>query len=438
MDKKLIVIVIKFLFIINAALVVFYSLAINPALLPLKIFSEIRLFSPESRFPEARIYYPKFIKNDSLSNVNSYRGDNRANSTEERISLKIKKIWETDQVNVGVHSASKSSPAVDKSGIYLGSDSGWFYAFNHDGSLRWRFYFSNSKRGVHSTAALDDHHVYIGAYNGRLYCIQKDSGQLVWVTTLAEAIGSSPFLDKYEPYIYVTVETGGFLNGYLAKIDRKDGRIVWRSNWVGEQVHSSPLVLNRIHRVYFGANNGKIFSFNSENGQMAWSLGFSGSIKSTPIFADDKIIFTSWSKEVLATSTNGDKIIWKLDLEGRSQSTPTLSHDGNLIVFSYSSSDRNYVAGVRVSDGNLMWKYDSPKNNSDFPLMGSGVSVLDSNGENIIWIACKLRSICAFKALSGQMLREIEFPTPFTSSIVAYQGALYLSFNEGSLQKWGL
>ena len=36
------------------------------------------------------------------------------------------KIIKRVPVNAGIHSASKSSPTVDDSGVYVGSDAGWF------------------------------------------------------------------------------------------------------------------------------------------------------------------------------------------------------------------------------------------------------------------------------------------------------------------------
>ena len=56
------------------------------------------------------------------------------------------------KINGSLHGASKATPAVDKTGIYIGSDDGWFYKINHKGKMIWKTFFAKARMGVHGTS----------------------------------------------------------------------------------------------------------------------------------------------------------------------------------------------------------------------------------------------------------------------------------------------
>ncbi|MCM2280915.1 MAG: PQQ-binding-like beta-propeller repeat protein, partial [Bdellovibrionaceae bacterium] len=93
---------------------------------------------------------------------------------------RVEATWRRENGNVGIHNASKASAAVDASGVYIGGDSGWFFAYDHEGRLKWKFHVAGAARGIHGTPALDEDFVYLGAYNGRLYKLRKTTGEVEW------------------------------------------------------------------------------------------------------------------------------------------------------------------------------------------------------------------------------------------------------------------
>jgi outer membrane protein assembly factor BamB len=115
--------------------------------------------------------------------------------------------WKTEPLNIGSYPASRSSPAVDETAIYIGADDGQLYALNReDGSTLWTFKtrryevemakkakrerkakrakktkkVKKAKRardyenhGIHGTPAFDHEYVYIGDYSGWIYALDK-------------------------------------------------------------------------------------------------------------------------------------------------------------------------------------------------------------------------------------------------------------------------
>ena len=155
-----------------------------------------------------------------------YRYDEKRTGVAPEFSqpkLKLKIIKKVS-VNVGIHNASKSSPTVDDSGIYIGSDGGWFWKMNHDGKILWSFYVPGAENGIHGSPAMDDKKVYIGAYNGFLYALDKMNGDLVWANPVGDYVGASPLLAG--GFLYISGETS-HPDGFVAKIDCNTGEVLW-------------------------------------------------------------------------------------------------------------------------------------------------------------------------------------------------------------------
>ena len=79
------------------------------------------------------------------------------------------------------YSGEISSPAVDSSGIYFGTNGSWFFAYEPDGTVRGRFRAIRGNnylgRKFFGTPALDQKAVYVTAANGTLYALRKGDGR---------------------------------------------------------------------------------------------------------------------------------------------------------------------------------------------------------------------------------------------------------------------
>ena len=81
-----------------------------------------------------RTYYSIFpynwseiVDEDPIEVLSQFRGDDKKTGVvtgEWELQGKVKPFF--DKINGSLHSASKATPAVDESGIYVGSDAGWF------------------------------------------------------------------------------------------------------------------------------------------------------------------------------------------------------------------------------------------------------------------------------------------------------------------------
>ncbi len=348
----------------------------------------------------------------------------------ETFNLDRRRDWSFEPFNVGIHGASKASPAVDDSGVYVGTDASWFYAFDHDGNLRWKHFVGNSLPGIHSTAALDEKFVYFAAYNGLLYKFTKDEGKMVWAIDLGDANGASPAL--HGEHIYLAVETNNRPpNGYVAKVSRTSGKIVWRSPWLGQQAHSSPTLDLEKNQLYLGANNGKLFALSLQDGSLIWEQNIGGEIKGTVTLIRDRIIFASWNGFVEARRTSDGSKIWQHDLGDKSQSSATFVPDSDLVIIGANSG---WMKAFHVESGEVAWQIQTGWNR----LRASALVIREdrespSNFANVRdsrWIAlmpCEELKLCAMDANSGRILKKYELSSVFTAVPVVHSKGLYLA-----------
>lgn len=140
-----------------------------------------------------------------------------------------------------------ASPVVDNGTVYVGDWSAQFYALRlSDGKERWRFQAEAAPGAafgpiVSSAAVTDtgDRRLVIFGAGPRLYALDADTGQQVWVVDLSRGLAATPTEIESSPVVhegvvYVGVDThnkpedqtGGVRGGLLA-VGVVDGRTRW-------------------------------------------------------------------------------------------------------------------------------------------------------------------------------------------------------------------
>ena len=346
-----------------------------------------------------------------------------------KVSTNLQVDWQFADLNIGLHGASKASPAVDESGVYVGGDSGWFYAFNHDGKLRWRFHLADAWRGIHATAILTRHRVCFGGYNGDFFCLDKQNGNVIWTMSgLFVSYGASPMFVK-DSFV-LGIETTRLADGFVARISNFDGRVIWRSVLVGEQIHSSPSYSEKTNSVYVGANNGFLFRIDFETGRIVWKVSLGGPIKSTPLITDTAAFVTSWAGTLFRVNLQSGEVEWSRKLSGPSQSSPTLIPESDAIVVGDSLGG---LFGINKKSGVIVWQKRVPTR-----LMASAVAIKDSKTDRwLAWMPCEENTLCALVPQTGKTLARLALPSLLTGQPVAFHNSLYLALDfPGGLVKF--
>jgi outer membrane protein assembly factor BamB len=188
---------------------------------------------------------------------------------------------------------ASSSPALFDNTLYVGND-GWkdvyFYAFNLDGSLKWKFLVPKQ---IYSSPAVEDGVVYIHVRDDHVYALDARDGTIVWKTpapapqpmfklVLQDPSKSSPAVAGERVFVGIDKD--------LTALDRKTGRVLWRAA-TGRKVDSTPLVVGEV--VYVGSDDSTFYAFDAASGKRLWSFTTGASVSSSPTYGEGLILVGS-------------------------------------------------------------------------------------------------------------------------------------------------
>lgn len=205
-----------------------------------------------------------------------------------------------------------ASPIIRNGIVFIGSSDGRFRGLRMtDGSLQWEY--SGIKGFIESTPAYAKGKVIFGAWDEHLYCLNADTGDLLWKWNsgrkgiLLSPAACEPVIADGKVFIVAP-------DRYMTSIDGESGRTVWRTNQF--QVRETIGGSTDGKDVYVRTMNDSIYALSAEADfpSVHWSFnaGFGYDINSAMIKEKDGIVFYPTKNGlVLAVESNTGKIVWK-------------------------------------------------------------------------------------------------------------------------------
>ncbi len=360
------------------------------------------------------------------------------------LHLPLKRRWTFSSLNVGIHSASKSSPVSDGTSIYVGADNERFYAIDaKTGMLRWTWYSRPCRNGIHGTAAIKDGSLYIGDYAGYCTALDTKTGKVLWERHLGDSIGASPCLSK--GLLWLGIESRA-PNGWLVALNQSDGSVHRRYANLGDHTHCTPTLDLIGRRVFLGSNMGRMHCFDMDSSKELWNFQckhslerlpargkarphFRGQIKSTAAFHGNRIWFTSWDWHCYCLNATTGEMIWSFATKKRSMSSPTIDPKHDRVYF---GSHDKHVYALRASSGELLWKYRVGKKVYSSPVI---VNQHDSK-RSLLVVGSSDKRIYALDAGSGKCLWSEHVGSGITSVPLLMKEQLYVATNIATLICW--
>jgi outer membrane protein assembly factor BamB len=224
-------------------------------------------------------------------------------------------------------------------------------------------------------------------------------------------------------------------NGYVARLSRADGHVVWLSDWLGEQSHASPTVAG--DAVYLGANNEDFFALARSDGRLLWRTPVGGDVKGTACVIGDAVVAVTNAGSAVALRRDDGGLLWRRELgsEGRGSASCLDQTDtkgavraGLVFVSLGTTAARGGFGTAYALDamtGEVRW---SAPEGSPRPIMSPLVAPAPS-GRLFAWFRCEDTSLCAYDALSGVRLSRVELGAPLSGSPVVFDGGLVVSLD---------
>jgi len=273
---------------------------------------------------------------------------------EDRLSLHWKFVTADRRTEVTPQEFAGSAVYADT--VYIGSQSGWFFALrSSNGAVRWRKQIG----AVVSTPVVAAGVLLIGTADGTLLALDSQTGSEKW-----RYQSRGPIEQPCAPAGDVVV----FSNeaDQVVAVDALTGKFKWQ--YKGEtpeeytlRGHAGVTIDNDL--IYTGFANGTLVALRKDTGSVAWSTSLKGDaerfmdVDATPIVVGDRVYASSSSGGVYALDKTTGLIRWRVPFYDVAQPSSTgnvggLATDGKAIYVSVADLG-TYAIDL---EGNVLWR----------------------------------------------------------------------------------
>jgi outer membrane protein assembly factor BamB len=224
--------------------------------------------------------------------------------------------------------------------------------------------------GPYATPLVVGDRVFTAGVSGRLQCLAKQTGKVLWTQMLWDDFGGTRLMYGYasSPIAFrdtVIVPVGGKGKATMA-FQQADGKVVWAKGSI-PNAYSSPLLidvdgLEQLVEVM----DGLVFGLNPHNGDLQWQIPFRadyGISVATPVWCPGNLLFVS------AEYGAGSKMI-RLERKGtqtmateawssnrlRLHNTNAMWVGGALYFTSGGKGSQAILSAVDAASGNILWQ----------------------------------------------------------------------------------
>ncbi len=229
----------------------------------------------------------------------------------------------------------ETSPLLMNRRLYVTTYEGKLFCLNKStGEVVWTFTTSTRTEPeiIRSSPAGDGTRVVFGCDDGKMVAVSADSGKLLWVQSARRSIVSSPSISSGKVFV-------GSLDSTFYAFDLDSGNVVW-SRPLGSRIFGSQAVL-RSH-VYVGTSAGIFYCLDVNDGTTIWSTHMNELLNTAPLVSDSIVYIGSSDKKLYACIASTGKCVWEDQLLGRMASAP-VGIDGFLFVL----DDNHTLYGYR-------------------------------------------------------------------------------------------
>jgi outer membrane protein assembly factor BamB len=332
-------------------------------------------------------------------------------------------VWEYE-----TGSSVLSSPSVVDGTVYVGSWDGTVYALNVDeGQVVWEFeteddvpetYSAYSGR-VGSSPCVAEDRVLFGSWDGNIYAVDRKRGEEVWRFGTPSIVRSSPVEKDGTVYI-------GDWTGSMNAVRLEDGEEVWSYETGRDHIYSTPCVDNGT--LYFGGmdanregdgEHGDLHAVDGETGDRVWRFEAGNAVGSSPTFHDGAVYFGSFDGNVYSVEAETGEERWRHETDDSIASSPAV--DGERV---YIGSWDNRLYALDIETGEKQWSYETGDR-----LYASNVTMTD----DAVYFGSHDGRMRAVRPDDGSLLWEYETDDWVRSGAAVVDGRVYFGSWDGTV-----
>jgi outer membrane protein assembly factor BamB len=246
--------------------------------------------------------------------------------------------------------------------------------------------------GPHATPMIAGDYVFTAGPTGKLHCLEKRTGKLVWSRDLFKEFNGTIRVNGYScsPLAYkntVIVMVGG-PGAAIVAFNQKDGAVVWKKHDFKNSTSSPIIIVVDGQEQLVAFMFGEIVGVDPASGDLLWShphLVDFGLNTSTPVWGDDNLLFVSsgynGGSRALKLTRNGGKTtveeVWAHKL--MRVHFGTCIRVGDFVYGSSGDFGPAPLTAINVKTGKIAWR-DRSMPRASFILAEGRFIILDEDG----------------------------------------------------------
>jgi len=226
--------------------------------------------------------------------------------------------------------------------------------------------------------ASDASRIYLPLTGGRIVCLDREAGSLLWSSEPGGIIVSSIAVGTNSIFLATrkVTDDGTEEGGTLRALDKATGLTLWLKDY--ERPFTSPLDLAG-DRIYAGSADGSLYALDSNNGGVIWTVETQGVVEGRALVTDNAIYFGSDDGALRAIERASGKVIWKHQASGKIVGRP--ASDEHAVYF---GGGDGYVYSVDIATGKLRWRARTGAAIEASPVL-TGDRVLVASFDNFVY-----------------------------------------------------
>jgi outer membrane protein assembly factor BamB len=197
-------------------------------------------------------------------------------------------LWRKDIADPG----SESSPMIVGDKLIFGCQCGSVYALNpKTGAIRWQTETAGEIKGA---VAYHDGVIFGSNYGGEFFAIDASNGNKKWSTPIiGGAFGRGGGAYSTPAVAYGRVYVGAF-DGRVYSLDEDTGEIAWTFS-TGAEVYPGPVVADvdgAPPAVYISSADGFAYALQAQDGDLMWKRSMGGQVTGSGVLIGNTVYFS--------------------------------------------------------------------------------------------------------------------------------------------------
>jgi outer membrane protein assembly factor BamB len=323
-----------------------------------------------------------------------------------------------------------SSPTLVDGVLYFGSGNHVFAINAKDGTVKWQYPTADvDKSGqalpgpFNCPATVSDGKVYIGGDDRKLYVLDAQTGDNLWVFQTGGAVRSAPLIDSGVVFF-------GATDNHLYAVRLDNQQPYWGGQFkTNGSVTAAPMVASGY--LYF-ADDESIYRVNEESGRMDWSSRQIGGMTASPVLDNGTVyVGVGRTEEAIVARNGGSRWVATLSSE---PSGPATTGGSEGLVYVPTSDQYMYALDSR---GGVRWKTNLHDNVVAPPLLTDSLLIAATNSGTVYGMDPHTGAIEWSYTMRPVKATSDDASAPKTTTItaapIAADGTLYILSDDGTL-----